>query len=75
MKRLNLLIIAPSSAKDLYQELSTKYSAIETNIWAGLLANSVRALGIGVEILDIEALRLSNEEAAIKVKEINPKLL
>jgi len=75
MKRLNLLIIAPSSAKDLYQELSTKYSAIETNIWAGLLANSVRALGIGVEILDIEALRLSNEEAAIKVKEINPKLV
>ena len=74
MNQLDLLIIAPSSA-NLYQDLSKNYSAIETNIWAGLLANSVRQLGKGVEIIDVDAQRLSSEETAIKVKEANPKLV
>tara|TARA_R110000824_G_scaffold280251_2_gene468393 strand:+ start:2816 stop:4321 length:1506 start_codon:yes stop_codon:yes gene_type:complete len=74
MKQLDLLVIAPGSA-NLYQDLSEHYSAIETNIWAGLLANAVRVLGKGVQILDVDALKLSSEEAAIQVKEINPKLV
>lgn len=49
---MNLLLISPNS-KDLYQDLS-KISAIETNIWAGLLANSVRGI-CNVAIYDMEA--------------------
>jgi radical SAM superfamily enzyme YgiQ (UPF0313 family) len=48
---MNLLIISPNSKK-LYQDLS-QISAIETNIWAGLLANSVRNL-CDVYIYDLE---------------------
>ena len=38
---VDLLVIAPSSA-GLYQDLKKNFSAKETNIWAGLLANAVR---------------------------------
>ena len=43
-RKLDLLVVAPS-AKDLYQELATDFSAKEPNIWAGLLANSARNSG------------------------------
>ena len=49
----NLLIISPNSSS-LYQSLNTNFSAKETNIWAGLLANSVRKNGFGVSIYDME---------------------
>ena len=38
---LDLLIVAPSAA-NLYQELKNNFSAKETNLWAGMLANAVR---------------------------------
>ena len=38
---LDILIVAPSAA-GLYQDLKADFSAKETNIWAGLLANAVR---------------------------------
>jgi hypothetical protein len=49
---LKLLIINPNSKK-LYQSLAP-ISAIEPNIWAGLLANSVRGI-CDVQIYDMEA--------------------
>jgi radical SAM superfamily enzyme YgiQ (UPF0313 family) len=49
---MNLLIVSPNSKK-LYQNLSS-ISAIEPNIWAGLLANSVRNI-CQVTIMDLEA--------------------
>lgn len=49
---MKLLIVSPNSKK-LYQNLSP-ISAIEPNIWAGLLANSVRNI-CDVAIMDLEA--------------------
>tara|TARA_R110000751_G_scaffold176108_2_gene282281 strand:+ start:3603 stop:5111 length:1509 start_codon:yes stop_codon:yes gene_type:complete len=58
MRQLDILIIAPSAA-DLYQDLKDDFSAKETNIWAGLLANSCRSRGYGVAIYDMEIERPS----------------
>ena len=56
---MNLLIVSPNSKK-LYQNLSS-ISAIEPNIWAGLLANSVRDI-CGVSIMDLEADPVSSDQ-------------
>ena len=49
---MDILIVAPSSSS-IYQELKHDFSAIEPNLWAGLLANSVRKNGYGVAIHDM----------------------
>jgi len=40
-----------------------------------LLANSMRNLGISVDILDCEALQLTTEQSYNHIKQINPKLV
>ena len=70
---IDLLIVSPSSA-GLYQELQNDFSAKETNIWAGLLANSVR-MDYGVAIYDMEIERPSADEFFKAVKDINPRLV
>ena len=60
-RKLDLLIIAPSSRK-LYQKLADDFSAREPNIWAGLLANAVRNSGYGVFIFDMEIERPDQDE-------------
>lgn len=70
---IDLLIINPNS-KELYQTVSS-YSAIEPNIWAGLLANSVRD-EFGVAIYDLEAdAPQSNLEFSRRIFDYNPKLI
>jgi radical SAM superfamily enzyme YgiQ (UPF0313 family) len=70
---IDLLIIAPSAA-GLYQELKKDFSAKETNIWAGLLANSVRG-DHSVLIYDMEIEKPSKDKFYETVKEINPSLV
>jgi radical SAM superfamily enzyme YgiQ (UPF0313 family) len=54
--------------------LNNDYTAIETNIWAGLLANAVRHEH-SVAIYDLEVEKPSKEEFYDKVKDYNPKLV
>lgn len=70
---IDVLFVHPNAAARIYQNLSEDYSAIEPPIWASLLANGIRAKGYNVAILDCEAERLSSEEAAAKIIEINPR--
>lgn len=70
---VDLLIIAPHSS-DLYQDLKAVFSAKETNIWAGLLANAVRKQH-SVVIYDLEIEQPSDNEFYTKVKEYKPKLV
>ncbi len=70
---IDLLLISPSSAS-LYQELKKDFSAKETNIWAGLLANAVRK-NHSVLIYDMEIERPDANTFYNKVKELNPKLV
>ena len=58
---LDCLFISPGSSEKSYQELSEKYSAVETPTWALLLAESCRSVGFNVAILDINAENYSKE--------------
>ncbi len=70
---LDLLIISPSSAS-LYQALQTDFSAKEPNIWAGLLANSVRS-SYDVKIYDLEIEKPDPNLFYNTVKDHNPRLV
>lgn len=75
MRKLDVLFIHPGAANKIYQGLSDKFSAIETPTWSLLLAQSCRAKGYGVAILDCDAERLTDEEAAERVKGYDPRLI
>jgi anaerobic magnesium-protoporphyrin IX monomethyl ester cyclase len=70
---LDLLIVAPSAA-GLYQDLKHDFSAKEPNIWAGLLANSIRHL-YSVEIYDMEIERPDDKTFYNIVNTYNPRLV
>lgn len=74
MKQLDALFIHPNAAKKIYQDLAKDFSAIEPPIWAGMLAGHCLKKGFSAEILDCEALGLTDEEAAEKIKKANPRL-
>jgi len=73
MKQLDILFIHPNASKRIYQDLSANYSAIEPPIWAGMLCSHCLIKGFGAEILDAEALHLTDDEAAKIVKQHNPR--
>lgn len=74
MKQLDILFIHPNAAKKIYQALAEDFSAIEPPIWAGMLANHCLTRGFGAEILDCEALHLTDEQAALQIESFNPRL-
>lgn len=73
-KPLDVLFVSADSSAEAYQELSKSFSAIEPPTWALLLAQSCRAKGFGVAILDVGAERLSLEQAAQRINDIKPRL-
>src|SRR5205823_12094650 len=73
-RKLDLVLINPSSRTQVYQSLGTKLAAIENPVWAGLMATFCRRLGLSVEIIDAEAEELVAEEVAERVEELKPVL-
>jgi radical SAM superfamily enzyme YgiQ (UPF0313 family) len=71
---MDLLLIAPGNASGIYQDLSNSYAAIEPPTWALLLAQSVRSIGFEVAIMDINAERVTDEEALKRIIDLKPKL-
>ncbi len=72
---IDLLVIAPPSKK-LYQSLSDNgISAIEPNIWAGLLLNSAKANGHSALLLDLEAVEYTDNQIISFVDDIKPRLI
>ena len=74
-RQLDVIFVSPDSSFQAYQALSKDFSAIEPPTWALLLAQSCRAKGIGVAILDCGAERLSAEDSAKRIAEANPRLV
>lgn len=74
MTQLDILFITTTDSKKIYQDLSKDFSAIEPPIWAGMLTSHCIKHGFGAEILDCEALHLDNEQAAQRVKDMNPRV-
>ncbi|MFA6077818.1 MAG: radical SAM protein [Candidatus Paceibacterota bacterium] len=74
-KKLDVLFVNPDSSFQAYQGLSEKYTAIEPPTWALLLAQSCRAKGFGVAILDCGAEHLSVDEAVKRIDDMKPRLV
>lgn len=74
-RRLDVLFVEPDSSAKAYQDLSQTYSAIETPTWSLLLAQSCRAKGFGVSILDCNAEHLSDVQAIQRIRAANPRLV
>jgi len=74
MKQLDILFIHPNASKEIYQELSKEYSAIEPPIWAGMLASHCLKHGFGAEILDCEAMQLDEAGATAIIRKLNPRV-
>ena len=72
---MDVVFINSSSGKKNYQELSEKYSAIETPTWILLLAESCRSKGKKVCIIDANAENLSNEDVLKRLEKINARLI
>ncbi len=73
--KLDVLFINPASAKEVYQALANDYSGIGTPYWALLLAQSCRAQGFQVDILDVLAERLEISEAVERIEKLKPRLI
>jgi len=69
-----LLINVGGTKKDIYQELSKDFSAIEPPFWAAITADYIRNKGFEVKILDANAENLNFKETAEIVKNYKPGL-
>jgi len=74
-RQLDVLFVSADSGLAAYQQLSQTFSAIEPPTWALLLAQSCRAKGFGVAILDCSAERLSLEQAVARIGDARPRLV
>ena len=74
MSRPDILLINPSSRRQVYQSLGENLAAIEPPVWAGLMAGYIRGKGFTVEVLDAEAEELSWDKTAGRVDNVQPML-
>ena len=71
---VDLVLVNPGNRHRIYQELGDIFTAIETPIWAGLMATYVRRKNYSVQIIDANAENLAPEEVAQRIMEMNPTL-
>jgi len=73
-RKLDLLLVHPGSRRQIYQSLGHNLAAVESPVWAGLIATFIRNHGFAVDILDAEAEELGPEETARRIIDVGPKL-
>lgn len=73
-KKLDLVLINPSSRTQVYQALGTRLAAVENPVWAALMATFCRRRGLSVCIIDAEAEELSATEVADQIQDLEPVL-
>jgi anaerobic magnesium-protoporphyrin IX monomethyl ester cyclase len=71
---MDLVLVHPGNRTQIYQSLGSSLSAIETPVWASLMATFVRNRGFSVQVLDAEADNLTAEETAAQIADMNPLL-
>ena len=74
MTKLDIVFIHSNISSVIYQGLSKEYSAIETPIWAGMLANHVRSRGFYTAIVDAEAERYTIDQTVKAISDTDPKI-
>ena len=72
---LDVLFVNADSAAAAYQALAKDFSAIEPPTWSLLLAQSCRAKGFGVAVLDATAEGLTHQQAVSRIGELKPRLV
>ncbi len=72
---MDALFVTPNSSAKAYQDLAKTFSAIEPPTWSLLLAESCRAKGFEVGILDSDAERLSLQLAVKRVEDAKPRIV
>ena len=75
MEKIDCCFLVTGNSKKTYQSLSKTYSAIEPPTWALLLAQSTRASGYKVTIIDANAENLSEDEIYKRILDQSPKLI
>ena len=73
-KNVDLLIINPGNAVQVYQSLGLGISAYEPPVWAGLLATFMRLHGFSVEMIDANAEGFGPKSVADLTEEMDPLL-
>ncbi|MBI2035445.1 MAG: cobalamin B12-binding domain-containing protein [Candidatus Liptonbacteria bacterium] len=73
-RNMDVLLIAPGDRIEIYQALGKSQSALETPVWAGLLATFLRKKGYSVHIIDANAEGLEANEVARRAAEVNAVL-
>ncbi|MFO0879126.1 MAG: cobalamin-dependent protein [Gemmataceae bacterium] len=73
-RKLDLVLINPSSRAEVYQSLGKSLAAVEPPVWAGLMATYCRLKGLSVEVIDAEAEGLKASEVAEQVEDLDPTL-
>lgn len=74
-RKIDVLFVEPNSQHRVYQGLANSATCVEYPFWSLLLAESCRAVGYGVAILDANAERLTDEDAVKRIREVNPRLV
>ena len=54
-EKIDIVFINPNNSNQVYQKLSSKYSAVEPPTWSLLLAESCRSKGFYTDIIDANA--------------------
>ncbi|MEW6376166.1 MAG: radical SAM protein [Thermodesulfobacteriota bacterium] len=76
INRADILLIKPGSQRELYGSLSDDYlTGIEPPLWAGLMATFLRMKGNRVEIIDVEAEKLSLTKVGEIISEVYPRIV
>jgi len=70
----DLVLINPGDRKQIYQDLSQDYSAIEPPYWIAAIAAHLRRQGIRLAVIDANADNITPEETAQKAAVCNPLL-
>jgi radical SAM superfamily enzyme YgiQ (UPF0313 family) len=73
-KKLDLVLINPSSRSHVYQSLGKTLAAIENPVWAGLMATFCRTCGLSVEVIDAEEEELTAGQVAERIENLDPVL-
>ena len=74
MKKLDLLLVTPPGKDQVFQDLSEDLSAIEPPVWSTLMATFFLKQGYSLQILDAEAERMSIDETARQIIDLDALL-
>lgn len=74
-KDIDIVLINPGDRTQIYQSLGDELSAVETPVWAGLIATFLRKHGISAEIIDANAQKFTPELTADRACDLNPLLI